>query len=1743
MKNDQRTYSTLRNLSALALAVVLALPQVSQAASITLATSPLATSTTSTVLPNVMFLLDNSGSMDWDHMPDDNSDGGSAVSFDYGYYGIRSSQCNQVYYQPNTTYLPPVGATGAAYADASFTSACTNGFSGTCSVNLNTGYKANQAAVGGNAGGTDSSGGPAYYYQYSGSQTTDLQRNYNSTSNTFYNECHSAQDVSPGKDVFTRISLSDSAAATTATIVVGGSGSTTVSSIKVNGTQEIMSGTTVGSTTTSTVASQIAAQINLCTIAQVGNCTSAGGHGYTAATSGTSKVTITGLPATANSLIVTQSGTMTLTRTIFPVANAANLTNFANWYSFYRTRLMMMKTAAGRAFKTLDNHYRVGFTKLDSSDTPTEYLDTFAGTQRTNWYSSLYGTVANGSTPLRQALSDSGRYYAGKESGADPIQYSCQQNFTIMSTDGFWNGSAGYKLNGSTAVGNQDGGADRPMYDGSNQTKTSTQISQSQTQCSQQTSSLIGTISKVLMRCNNTAAVCGAAPATGVADANWSVVTSGSCTVASNTQCSAVNVVPSGTSAVATNCNTGATIITGTTGGTATITITNVCTASNCNGGNGASLNSVIVGGVQILAGQTNDNTSQNTVASRVASGINACTSSKWKTNCDVTGNSATVNNNVVTITGPDVTGSPTVNVSKGTATVTVSYTAGGSTYTLNNADSNGDIYSSCAYTGWSAAALAASCSTVNQANNPNKTSITTASQYTTNTKQTNTLVASCTAGNSGAPDYIETTCTPSTTTANNVTSCTPQSASSSNNYTSITCTGGTTGGTSDTLADVAMYYYQTDLRTSTLGNCTGAMGTGVDVCPNNVFRTDTDSNTQQHMVTFTLGMGASGRMHYSSSYLTDTDTSGDYFSVWKGVTARPNAAAMLISITGTAATSVSSIKVGGTELMSGATTGETDPITLAGKIAAKITQNGYTATASGSTVTITPTPTSTPVISKAGDMIFTVGPVCSWGTDGNPCNWPIPGMDSNGNGYISNIDDLWHAAVNGHGQYFSATSPTSLSSGLSSALATIASRKGSSAAAATSTLNPVPGNNYAYVASYTTVKWQGNLEARTIDVNTAVISDSASWCVESIVAGICPAPATIVVDTSGSSAAYNCVTTGSTAATCASPGVFDPSTNNCNVPMATSCTGTMPGKIGANSDTRTIYTANSTGTALVSFDATYATSNPTNFSAAHINTLSQWSSLTATQQAAASGTNLINFLRGQTGYEDRTSNLVGSVDNRLYRYRESTLGDALESQPIFIAKPVFNYADPGYSAFVTAQANRPGTVYMGTNDGMLHAFSALDEGTSPVVKGGTERWAYVPSVVIPNMWKLADKNYSTQHTNFVNGSPIISDVCTANCTDSTTAVWRTILVGGLNAGGQGYFALDITDPTAPTLLWEFTTANDSDLGNSYGNPVITAKADGTWVVLLTSGYNNNVVTGSTGKGFLYVLNAGTGAIISKIGTGVGSTGTPSGLAKISAWSDASASNRATYVYGGDLLGNVWRFNINGSTAAAIGTGDVEQFAILRDPSGATQPITTAPVLGQILSQRVIFVGTGKYLENADLTNTQVQSEYALKDDGSTYTNPAGSPRNSTTLVQQTLTTANGTRTASNNPVDFSTGHGWYVDFPDSGERSDIESRLVQGTLLVATIVPSNTVCSPGGYGWLNFFDYKTGSSIDASGVVSVSYDNSIVGINVLYINGAPVVEAVTSNNPTPTVNKDVLIKPPASGFTGVRLLWRELNP
>ncbi|WP_083953554.1 pilus assembly protein [Thauera butanivorans] len=755
-------------------------------------------------------------------------------------------------------------------------------------------------------------------------------------------------------------------------------------------------------------------------------------------------------------------------------------------------------------------------------------------------------------------------------------------------------------------------------------------------------------------------------------------------------------------------------------------------------------------------------------------------------------------------------------------------------------------------------------------------------------------------------------------------------------------------------LADVAKYYYDTDLRTPALDNCTGSKG--LEVCQNNVFTSASDNNSKQHMTTFTLGLGVNGTLNYQPDY--KTAPSGDFHDIRTGLK-----------------------------------------------------------------------------------------------------NWPVPS-----NNHPTGIDDLWHAAVNGRGTYFSAGDPQQLSDGLAGALQEIQAKTGAGAAAAASTLNPVEGDNYFYVASYVSVKWTGNLEKREIDLNTGAASTIAVACAENVFA----------------------------------------------VDNSLQCTGTMRSMVSATSDSRNIYMKGSSGS-LVSFDYDNMTATQqAYFGTSVVSGLGQWSLLSTEQKANAVDANLVNYLRGQTAYE-------GSI----FRERETVLGDLIESAPFYIAKPYFNYHDKGYAEFKTSLADRAGTVYVGGNDGMLHAFDAADL---------TERWAYVPSMVMQNMWRLADKNYATRHRYFVNASPVVYDICSANCDIEASAVWRSILISGLNGGGKGYFALDVTDPASPSLMWEFT---HNDLGYSFGNPVVTKLENGTWVVIFASGYNNS------GEGKLFVLNAATGAVIRIIGTGVGSAGAASGLAKIKAWADdLNHDNTAGYTYGGDLLGNVWRFDINHGASAENPLRLAQLYA--DDEGTKPQPITTAPELGEIGHVRMVYVATGKYLEFADVNvdNAITQSVYAIKDDDVTST--LDNPR--TVLVEQILTESeDGTERSSTAPsaVNLSTDRGWYVDLPTAGELAHVDPQLVRGLLLVPSTVPAVSACEPGGYSWMNAFNYKTGIADN-----SIRIHSPIVGVNVVEIDGELVVSVVTADNPTPMpVPGFDFLSEDSGRFRARRAFWREYVP
>jgi type IV pilus assembly protein PilY1 len=1508
--------SGLRLLQSIGLGLaVLAFSPASHAADTDIASSPLSTSSPTAVKPNLMFTLDDSGSMGWKYMPDDISDSGK--------YGYWSSQCNGVAYNPAITYALPVDATGTAVAAGSLavldvdpnlfvgtvrsiTSTAPTIGTGSKTVTLDSGssgsypigdtvmfysdtargnwmlgtvtaWNSTSRSLTINVTSTSGTGalsnpraarGEAVptYYSYTGSETK-LNWTYNSSgaiATTFYNQCMSDIGSTPGSGVFTK---------------------------------KIVSSTS-------------------------------------------------GLAPTVD-----------------------ERQNYANWYAYYQTRMEMMKAGISRAFKDIDSKYRVGFNTISNrSVTGTEFLDIadFGTTQKSDFYTKLNAATPGSSTPLRGALSKIGQYFAKKRSGQtyDPIQYSCQKNFHVLSTDGYWNTGSetstygSFALDNTTAAGQQDASAARPMYDGATTTATTTETWST----ASTTITSVPTPQTIVSTSTNTTTT--TTPIKGWKQTQYSLGTvynptnNGSiarcgggspCTITvtkNNHGYSTGNLVTiSGASPAAYN---GTFAITRT--GSNTFTYQLASRPSN-NSGAGQSWYAPVNSPVGCGAGEGLLSAQQQNRDERAGAAVAVTvTTTTPATSTTVT---TSVTTTPYTHTTTVVNGTTTVNTTlPGTPSTTntpVTTVVHGTPATASSSTSTPVTQ----YSTWvNSGSATTSCASTVPSPNPSTAVLLAGPSNTTpvvvGPVLTGTTGPTTTNGSPGTPVVTGPTAVEGTHTSNTVTT--------------------TTGGSTDSLADIAMYYYKTDLRDASLGNCTGALGSGTNVCGNNVAPQGNDVASWQHMTTFTLGLGLNGILKYDPNYLTQV--TGDFNDVKQGTK-----------------------------------------------------------------------------------------------------DWPVPG----GSKGAENIDDLWHAAVNGRGQYFSAGDPTTLATSLSGILAAIVEKIGSASGAAASNLQPVAGDNKLFVAQYVSGKWIGDVLALTIDPVSGVISPAISWSAKTQLNAMVAAgtPRNIYYfkkDVSGN-------------------------------------TGVL----------RDFTYANLTADGLNGNVDSVCTKSPA---------LSQCSTLVpADKTIANTGSNLVTWLRG--GY------------NAVYRPRESPLGDIVGGAPVFVSKPPFKYTENNYPAFITAQASRAGTVYVAANDGMLHAFDGAT---------GNEKWAYMPSEVLPNLYKLADNAYASNHQYYVDGAPTIADIYVGGA-------WKTILVGGLASGGRSYYALDITNPSSPVALWEF---KDTHLGLTFGNPIITKRADGTWVVVFASGYNNNV-SGGDGNGRMYVLNANTGAQITAIqtytavSTPAGTTTTPSGLSKLNAWVDSEIDNTAKRFYGGDLLGNVWRFDLDNLLAP---NGAALRLAQLQAGSPTTpQPITTQLSLAEVTQSSVkypvIYVGTGKYLGTSDLSNTAQQSVYALKDP-LTGTG-LGDVRAGTSLVAQTLTTttdASGAkiRTASKNAVTWSTKNGWYVDLPSAGERVNVDPQLLFNTLTVAANIPSNDACTIGGESFLYRFDIGTGgSAFNGSDTVGTWLGNTmIVGLSFVQLQkaggaaGSGDTITITVDNAGNTSTSKVP-EPSSSAGATKRTSWREI--
>lgn len=585
------------------------------------------------------------------------------------------------------------------------------------------------------------------------------------------------------------------------------------------------------------------------------------------------------------------------------------------------------------------------------------------------------------------------------------------------------------------------------------------------------------------------------------------------------------------------------------------------------------------------------------------------------------------------------------------------------------------------------------------------------------------------------------------------------------------------------------------------------------------------------------------------------------------------------------------------------------------------------------------------------------------------------------------------------------------------------------------------------------------------------------------------------------------------------------------------------------------------------------------------------FASLNATQKAALSAPDCSVTLTGDACGQARIDWLRGdatqeSKNGGPFRNRDKPLGDVVNSDPLFVGADNFGYvklgdADgggPKYIDFLTWKQTREGMLYIGANDGMIHAL---------VASTGVEKFAYVPRSVYQNLSALTQPGYT--HKYFVDGPSTSADARIGDTSEATPKFgWRTVLVGTLGAGGKGVFALDITDPSASDFgkpLWEVTSADTGfeELGYVMGAPQIVKLKSGEWAAIFGNGYNS---TATTAK--LFVVNLATGALIKKIDAG---SATANGLSAPAVYDgdenrligDYSGSTPTDAIYAGDLLGNVWKFG-NSSSGWEVtykSGGSVPQPLFTAKYGTQIQPITAPLEIGErptgTSSGVVVYIGTGSYFTTDDRTNKDMQSLYGIWDSGTRIVKTDRSDLQQQSITHELTEFGEKLRIVSNNTVTYtgsSAKRGWFLDLippggTAQGERVVSTPLLRHGRVIFTTLIPSTEACSFGGTSWLMEMTATTGARLDYSvfdldnnnlfnekDYVTVKIDGVDVKVPVsglqseVGITKAPAVVSagsieykVASGTDTSGTSKGVQVTKEKGGGGKPRTSWKQLFP
>ncbi len=468
----------------------------------------------------------------------------------------------------------------------------------------------------------------------------------------------------------------------------------------------------------------------------------------------------------------------------------------------------------------------------------------------------------------------------------------------------------------------------------------------------------------------------------------------------------------------------------------------------------------------------------------------------------------------------------------------------------------------------------------------------------------------------------------------------------------------------------------------------------------------------------------------------------------------------------------------------------------------------------------------------------------------------------------------------------------------------------------------------------------------------------------------------------------------------------------------------------------------------------------------------------------------LIRYIRGYDypGLRTRT------IDNKVWK-----LGDIIYSSPMFVQKPMERYdllyLDEDYRNFYEAYHTRRGVVYVGANDGMIHAFNVgryiqdSETGCEPGhvdpmgIPIGKEMWAYLPFNLLPHLKWLPDPDYC--HVYYVDLKPYPTDAKIFTPDPKHVGGFGTLLIGSARLGGEtydlgidtlssSYFCIDVTDPEEPVVLWE-RALPDFSFTTPYPNVI---KVEDEWFLVIGSG--PQLCSGFSSKyAKVYILNLKTGEIlrtftVNEANSAIGD------IISVDLALDYTVDviYFGTYYYTGNQNDPNWQ-------------GRIYRIKTHGDPNPSQWDLTLLIDLGKPITapgaatmdeygNLWVYFGSGRLFYDGDESDTEEQVFVGIKDDTVlTYTYADLIDVTDYHVYGDTVETGTGTISWEELVANIRSADGWYRRFNNlPGERALSRPLVIGGAVIFTTYTSEGgDICQFGGLGKLYALYYLTGTA------------------------------------------------------------------